>query len=214
MSDTPSYCPTKALDYLEEIIAKGRKVREWYVSAWATTILKKVFPDDQWILIPERANEFSGKRPDLVVLKHNMPYLLYEVKAPKGDRLEKAIYLTLNNLHIWVDAYEITLYIIIQRGCNIAFFEYHDNSEDLDAHNVPHIWHCVFLTQRVRDGNTYTRPIDTLPKGVLPLYHNHKKLKKTDDSIRNKAKNYKKKCIFDLICGKIKKRLTCFFTTY
>lgn len=197
---TPNYF-TPALDIrAEKISDPSIKPYEWHVAAWATTMLKKVFSADEWVMIPERRNEHTQKRPDLVIEQFITPYLLYELKSSKGDRFEDALYQTIDGIHKWVDATaNASIYIIIQRGCKIAFFEYHSNSDDFEGHKVPMIKNCVSLTQPLWDGENYTRPLNFIPKDVLPLYHNYVHIKDKDFTEKRKvAKNYKKRCVFDI----------------
>ena len=73
--------------------------------------------DDKWIIIPERSNEYTRRRPDLIVQNLNLPYLFYEVKANKGgDRLEDALFQTIDNISEWVDSNTKlgSMYIILQ----------------------------------------------------------------------------------------------------
>jgi len=179
---------------------KKTKIYEWYVGGWAATMLKKVFSDDKWMIIPERANELTRKRPDLVVQAVNGPYLLYEVKSSKGDRLEEALHQTVCNTDTlgWADNYTSAgFYVIVQRGYRIAFFEYHNNTDDLDACRVPHLWGCVSLTYPLKDKGTLKHTLATLPQDLLPIYHDYEKLKK-ETPTRTEAKKYTEKCVFDI----------------
>jgi Holliday junction resolvase len=197
MANIPSYYPTPALQFLADRFENNRPY-EWNVGGWATTMLKKVFSDDKWIIIPERSNELTRKRPDLVVQDMGTPYLLYEVKSSTGDRLEEALHQTASNLLAWADNYtDAAFYIIVQRGYRIAFFEYHNNTNDLDHHDVPHVWGCVSLTYPLLDKGTMKHPLATLPGDLLPIYHDYEKLKK-ETPIRTEAKKYTVKCVFDI----------------
>jgi len=192
--------------------SKKNQHYEWHVGAWAATMLKKVFSADEWVIIPERRNEDTQKKPDLVIEKLDTPYLLYELKSSIGDRLEDALFQTTRGIHQWVDSNSAnaSIYIIIQRACKIAFFEYHSNSDDFEKHNVPMIDKCVSLTQPLWDGKTFTRPLQSIdmPMDVLPLYYNYKHLRK-DTEERKAAKNYKKRCVFDI--RKHKKQINLLF---
>jgi len=210
-NNIPSYYPTPALKYLVDKILQTssyydekndktiRSHSEWHVGAWATTMLKKVFSGDEWIIIPERKNEYTRQRPDLTVQKEKTPYLFYEVKAHNSkDRFEDALFQTVGIIQEWVDTHTGgSIYIIIQRGCKIAFFEYHNNSDDLDYHKVPHIWKCVSLTQPLWDRDRHKKALQHIPKGVLPIFHHGTRLRKRTKK-RDEAKNYTEECVFDI----------------
>lgn len=215
MANTPDYYPTPALEYLTKSILNPTTVwnkkknesqesfMEWVVAAWAATMLKKVFSDDKWIIIPERSNEHTRRRPDITVQNMETPHLLYEVKSSKGDRLVDALFQTIDGIPQWVDSMtDGSIYIIIQRGCKIAFFEYHNNTDDLDHHKVPHIKGCISLTQRLWDVDRYRKILDSIPDTVLPLYHdfslpiNNTEARKAE--ARKAARDYKDPCVFDI----------------
>lgn len=205
MANIPSYYPTPALDFLAEWMEDDKHL-EWVVAAWATTMLKKVFSDDKWIIVPERTNEDTKKRPDLTVQEMNTPYLLYELKTKKGGRLEDALIQTVEKILPWVDGItkSASIYVIIQRDHKIAFFEYHGNAggNDYTTHRVPHIHQCVSLTQplpdRVKDGSlAFRSPITDIPETVLPLYYDHENLTRMDPN-RDEAMRYTERCVFDI----------------
>jgi hypothetical protein len=130
----------------------------------------------------------------------NIPYLLYEVKSSTGDRLEEALHQTVSDpdLMLWADSYtKAGFYIIVQRGYRIAFFEYHNNTNDLDYCGIPHLWGCVSLTYPLKDKGTIKHTLATLPEDLLPIYHDYEKLKKETPS-RTEAKKYTEECVFDI----------------
>lgn len=160
---------------------------------------EKGFSDDKWIIIPERSNEHTRRRPDITVQNMETPHLLYEVKSSKGDRLVDALFQTIDGIPPqWVDSMtDGSLYIIIQRGCKIAFFEYHNNTDDLNSHKIPNIKGCISLTQRLWDVNRYRSILDSIPDTVLPLYHDLS-LSINNTEARKAGRGYKARCVFDI----------------
>ena len=96
------------------------------------------------------------------------------------------------------------VYVVVQRGTKIGFFEYHNDVTNLDEEGISHFKGCVSLTQGYTsraDSDSppvYQKPVlKNLPKDLDLLYHNYTRLrKKTDD--RNEAASYEIPCVFDL----------------
>lgn len=157
----PNYCGTPALHYLKKLLKEPLKVHsaktdktsyshyEEDVGSWTITLLKKVFSDDKWILTPQNRDVYTGKKPDLIVEKFEqdtkVPILLMGLKGSEGGRLEDALHQTCENLYEWVDNANLGVYIIVQRGTKIAFFEFHSNTEDV-AMVARSVFGCTSLT--------------------------------------------------------------------
>lgn len=47
---------------------------EHHVATWACTKLKEVFSKEKWAITPEQKDQYSGKKPDLVVEKVEVIY--------------------------------------------------------------------------------------------------------------------------------------------
>jgi hypothetical protein len=169
--------------------------------AWSTTLLKKVFADDRWIITPEKINLYSNKKPDLVVERLEgdklVPVLIVELKKSGGDRLEKALLQTTEGLHDWMDdSGFIDVYVVVQRGLKIAFFEFHSNSDDVKK-VVPSVYGCTSLTQSFLLEGIEQKVMDTIPDDLELLYHDAERLVNFGDK-RKEALEYKIPCVFDL----------------
>ena len=156
----PNYCSPPSLQYLKRKILEGRfyynmiglyELRHYEedVSSWATTLLKKVFSEDEWILTPYKKDIHTSKKPDLRIEKfeeYNKPYLLMEVKKHKGDSIQKTLNQTTTKLHTWMDSSVVDVYVVIQRGTKLGFFEFHPNSYNAEE-TTDTVGFCTSLTQ-------------------------------------------------------------------
>lgn len=175
---------------------------EHHVGSWALTMLKTVFNEPEWIITPEKKDDHSKKRPDLVVEKvspqgtESHVYLIMELKSKSGDRFEDALAQVLDEIAETMQ-HTIEAYIVIQRGTKIGFFEYHNDVSNLDEEQIPHFRGCVSLTQTYTiDGNN-TMVLNDVPNDLDLLYHNYQRLRK-QTSLRHEAAQYDERCVFDL----------------
>jgi hypothetical protein len=176
------------------------------VASWATTLLKKVFSGDEWIITPEKRNDETKKlKPDLTVEKFSQdqgfpektPVILMELKTLKGDRLENALHQTTKHIQSWMDLTgQIDLYIVIQKCTKIAFFEYHSNSDDVQE-STNSAWGCTSLTQPLILNHKKHTVMENPPPDLELLFHDTENLTMMDD-IREEAQQYKTPCVFDL----------------
>lgn len=76
-----------------------------------------------------------------------LPYFFMELKSEKGDRFEKALHQTVAKFQPRFDQ-ELTLndYVVVQRGTKIAFFDYHNNSDEV-RQVTQSVFGCTSLTQ-------------------------------------------------------------------
>jgi hypothetical protein len=164
-------------------------------------MLKTVFHGPEWIITPEKTDENSKKRPDLVVEKFEdgkaEHYLFMELKASNGDRFEDAISQVVDEIAETMEE-GIEAYVVVQRGLKIGFFEYHNDVSNLDEEDIPHFKGCISLTQNYPIDGKVTKVLsEPLPAGVDLLFHNYTKLRKVTDN-REAAEEYKTSCIFDI----------------
>lgn len=123
-----------------------------------------------------------------------------ELKSLGGDRLEDALHQTTSELHTWMDNTILDVYIVIQRGTKMAFFEFHSNSNDVEE-VCPSVFGCTSLTQSFLIDSKEQTIMANLADNLEQLYHNTDKLKNTNQEkkeLREKAGNYKVPCVFDL----------------
>ena len=199
----PDYCSTASLQYAKHRILNppDEKPYEHHVGSWACTMLGMVFEEAEWIITPEKVDQYSKKRPDLVVEKvlsntQSSHYLFMELKASNGDRFEDALAQVVKEIAETLED-SIEAYIVVQRGTKIGFFEYHNDVSNLDEEDIPHFKGCISLTQKYSIQNNPTSIMDHLPNDLEPLFHDSKHLKKNTDT-RAEAKDYEQKCVFDL----------------
>jgi len=204
MSD---YCAIPSIQFAMKRIqdpsslGHGPRPYEHHVGSWAFTMLKTVFHGPEWIITPEKTDENSRKRPDLVVEKFKdgkaEHYLFMELKASEGDRFEDAISQVVDEIADTMEE-DIEGYVVVQRGLKIGFFEYHNDVSNLDEENIPHFKGCISLTQDYKIGGKVTKVLsEPLPADVDFLFHNHTKLRKVTEN-RDAAAEYKTPCIFDI----------------
>jgi hypothetical protein len=215
----PNYCSGLSLQHAKNrmktptLVMKKKggweeKFYEHYVASWACTILKKVFIGDEWIITPEKQDPSSGKRPDLTVEKTSQPsthspqdlesnyHLLMELKSSTGDRFEEALVQLVGEAAETLEE-QIEVYVVVQRGTKIGFFEYHNDVSNLDEENIAHFRGCVSLTQDYKIQGNDTRVLLNKPNDLELLFHNYNNLR-TQNEIRQEAADYNIPCVFDL----------------
>lgn len=193
----------------EEIENPSHKTHyEHHVGTWIGTLLKNVFTGDPWAITSEKADNHSKKRPDFVIdkLENNNLYmhLVCEIKKHKGDRMENALNQAISGLIQTMDETGnqrdnmFELYVIVQRGVNIGFFEYHNDVSNLEEEGIKNFRGCVSLTQDQTNG---TAIIPDTTHGLKRLMFDDGNLRSTNDEekrLRNEAKGYNIPCIFNL----------------
>ena len=181
----------------------GGTFYEHHVGSWALTKLGQVFPASSWIITPEKTDEYSKKKPDLVVErlfdnnKQAVPHLLMELKKNGPSvRCEEA----LSQLVLEIaETFEtvMNVFVVVQCGTKIGFFDYHNDVSNLDEENIPHFRGCLSLTERFGEGN---QPFSALPIDLEPLRYDVPACM-TDQNridIRGDAEDYQVPCIFDI----------------
>ena len=183
------------------------KPKEHHVGSWLATLLKQVFSADIWAITPEKSDDTTNKKPDFVIEKlegNELHYhLICEVKRQgSNDRMEDALHQTVEHIAVTMDEnkyYEV--FVIIQRGVDIGFFEYHNDRSNLRTGHkktdTRHFEGCVSLTQDTHTGLAVVS-LATAPPGIKPLFHDEQKLHKINRT-RKRAKKYKYDCIFNII---------------
>ena len=112
------------------------------------------------------------KDPDFSIQKtqpNSLQYhAYYEEKKSGGARLEEAIEQTVDAIVETIDTkgstsgdYEV--FVIVQRGLDIAFFEYHSDRDNLTGENIPNIMGCVSLTHII------PHPLHSLCSSARPI---------------------------------------------
>lgn len=216
----PHYLSAVSLQYAKERIKYPpfvlnnnnehvRQPYEHHAGSWACTMLKSVFSDDEWIITPEMVDRHTSKKPDLVVEQvlhtSSVPsaryHLMMELKSSKGDRFEVGLNQVSSHIAETVEN-QVDLFIIIQRGTKIGFFEYHNDRTNIDEEGIPHFRGCISLTQDYYAGDHFQRVLEEKPAGLLPLYHDTDNLEGLKDlegqGVRNEASRYIYDCVFDL----------------
>lgn len=207
----PNYCGQMSLRFSKERIKNPPSVEtskgyvpqpyEHHVGSWALTMLSSVFQGSLWILTPEKMDENSKKKPDIVVekvtaLDDSKHYLFMELKSTQGDRLEDALAQLVEEIEETME-YIIEAYFVVQRGTKIAFFEYHNDVSNLDEEDIPHFRGCISLTQGYLINEVYSTVLANPPQDLENLFHDFDRLKKETD-IREESSLYLEPCVFDL----------------
>jgi hypothetical protein len=165
-------------------------------------MVNSVFHGPLWIITAEKIDQSSRKRPDIVVEKSDPTgaesehYLFVELKASNGDRFEDALTQVVDEIAETME-YTIEAYVVVQRGTKIAFFEYHNDVNNLDEEDIPHFRGCISLTQTYSIGGVNTVVLNNPPNDLDRLYHNYNLLRKETDT-RTAAGRYDIPCVFDL----------------
>lgn len=208
----PNYCNTSALKAaLHRVLNPGHKFpkgksedahKEHLVGTWACTMLKKVFFEDHWTITPEQTDSASNKRPDLVVERADgntlKPHLFMELKSnDPGIRFEEALYQVSNFLSETMEE-QVDVFIVVQCGVRIGFFDYHNDKSSYDEDGISHYNGCVSLTQKFK-GKGPDLPLYSTNDLESLRYDKRSNLKDTDKSnARDMAQDYPEPCIFDI----------------
>jgi hypothetical protein len=137
-----TYTPCIALQAAVEIITNpplgtkdGQVVQteyEHHVGTLACTELKEVFSDEKWAITPEQIDTNTAKRPYLVVEEAIYEHGHYVATAETVD--------TKGNT--FPDEFEV--FVVVQSGLKITFFEYHNYQNNLDE-EIRNFRGCVSL---------------------------------------------------------------------
>ena len=126
---------------------------EHHVSTWAATMLKKVFYSDDYAMSSEVIDPHEKSKPDFLIekLTHQnelVRHLYVELKKVGGEHFAKALDQATKHIRATIEEGSDTVkecFVVIQRGLEIGFFEYHARLEDLKG--IPNFRGCVSLTQ-------------------------------------------------------------------
>ena len=177
---------------------------EHQVGSFASTVIKHVFSDQHWIITPEKRDKDSGKKPDFTIQRLEGDNLFfhcyYEVKKTGGKRLEEAMEQTVESIVQTIDTQgslgSFETFVIVQRGLDIAFFEYHNDRDNLDEDGIPHVRGCVSLTYGYQLKGKMETILDPGP-GVKQLSEIGRP--RNQSTIRQEAKRYAIPCVFNLL---------------
>ena len=137
---------------------------EHYVSTWAGSMLKSVFSDEKYTLSTEVIDPHEKSRPDFLIErleevfypKDNkkeeklVRHVYVELKRVQGDHFFKALHQATKHIRKTIEeGSEVTkeCFVVVQRGLDIGFFEYHSRQDDLEEIGIPNFEGCVSLTQ-------------------------------------------------------------------
>ena len=121
--------------------------KEYEVGRVILTILRKYFTlEDNWAITPEfRVPE--KKRPDFCLEKFTpdenvkfRPKIFVEIKSTTGDSIEKATDQVTEALPVTLDELggEFDCFLIVVRGSKLAFYEYHNDRDNLTEDKLIH----------------------------------------------------------------------------
>jgi hypothetical protein len=118
-------------------------------------MLKKVFHSDDYTLSSEVIDPNEKSKPDFLIEKLTdedelVRHLYVELKKVGGDHFEKALDQATKHIRTTIEEGSETVkecFVVVQRGLDIGFFEYHARQEDLDEQSIPNFRGCVSLTQ-------------------------------------------------------------------
>ena len=96
------------------------------------------------------------------------------------------------------------VFVIVQRGLDIGFFEYYNGVSDLDEEGIDHFRGCVSLTQDTREYETRVMNPAVVPSatvGLKRLMFDDQRLQGVPDDeqkVRDDASSYPTPCIFNI----------------
>lgn len=211
---TPKHASELALRLAEERIQSpaNNKPYEHHVGTWACTMLSRHFTGD-FLITPEKIENQSKKRPDLTIekLNENVPnvsvyHVAYELK--KKDS-EEQLYDALNQVtkaigQISEEEGSVEMFVIVQRGMELGFFEYFSYKNMLDEEDIENFKGCVPLTYKHKSllfveeeaEKKLSEIIKNLPSDLSHLIS--KPLRRKSSDTLNEADNIQTLCIFNL----------------
>ena len=158
---------------------------EHHIATWACTKLKEVFSSEIWAITPEQKDQYTKKKPDLVVEKAipGRPvtmklHLCMELKKEGGNRMEDALAQLCESIEETIDEKgntfknQFEVFLVVQQGFFIGFFEFHMDQSNLDEEDIPHFRGCVSLTQ---DYKGVSPVMAQKPNDMEKLYFNYDK---------------------------------------
>ncbi len=222
MSQIPRYSHERALLLAEERISQPSATEkkdfkptpyEYHVGTWACTMLCKHFADD-FLITPEMFVKGTSKKPDFTIEKYceeepdkSKYHAVYELKKLDGGYFDKALGQAVSAINQLCDYTNekgwIEMFVIVQRGMEIGFFEYLSYTSMMDESDITHFKGCVPLTYHHEDlsGNVGAESaleqfIASLPDTVMPLLYGHPGRKSTDSTAE--ADEIDTPCVFNL----------------
>jgi len=106
------------------------------------------------------------------------------------EQTTAAIYETVDKKGNQTENFEV--FLVVQRGMDIAFFEYHTDTTNLTEQGIYHFKGCVSLTTEYNNFQ-----IITLPDDLILLYNKAERLQKSSTT-REEAAQYPVPCVFHL----------------
>lgn len=212
MSSVKNFSSLPAMIKVEENIGyQNGKSKEHRVGSWSCTMITKVFNSDEWIITPEKIDDYSNKKPDFTIekFKDNNLHLhaVVELKRLGGDRFEKILQQLSKAITERTVEHEKDLetFVIAQRGWSIGFFEYLPYETLLDEQKIENFRGMISLTQE-NEQLLFKNPKqfqelksfwETLPVDLQHLFHEDSGKSKDSDLIMD-ADSYTIPCIFDI----------------
>lgn len=148
----------KPLTYMDDPLIKAAVNRldsvhhEYEVGRAVVAILRKYFPQDKgWTIVPEFLVP-ERKKPDYCVEKFTggtsptfTPKVFIEIKSRQGDTTEKALDQVTSSMVQTVDRLggDFACFIILVKGKQIGFFEYHNDRSNLAEDGVMHHYGAI-----------------------------------------------------------------------
>lgn len=163
------------------------------MSTWAATMLKKVFHSDDYTLSSEVIDPHVKSKPDFLIEKLTdedelVRHLYVELKKVGGDHFEKALDQATKHIRATIEEGSETVkecFVVVQKGLDIGFFEYHARQEDLEEEGIPNFRGCVSLTQIFSTDQDMPYTDEDLMDPVENEYNrNYDPMDKIDQSLR------------------------------
>ena len=221
MSQIPRYSRERALLLAEERISQPSATKkkdfkptpyEYHVGTWACTMLSKHFGDD-FLITPEMFAKGTHKKPDFTIEKYceeeddrSKFHAVYELKKQGGEYIDRALGQAANAISQLCDVDKgwIEMFVIVQRGMDIGFFEFLSYTNMMVDAGITHFRSCVPLTYLHKDllfghegaKSAMEQFIAALPVTVNRLLYDHPGRRSTGSTAE--ADEIDTPCVFNL----------------
>ena len=168
-----------ALDLAIQSISNEKYPTIRPVATWACTKLAQTFQGKHWAITSKIHGDIVADATDFSVGRVQNgkinPYLAMEIRPNRIDcYFSSALHEAMHKVQKAMSKKD-KIFLVIQCGLRIGFFEYHNNKQKLYKDDFPNYHGCIPLTMDSTNGGGRLNVIlDRKPEGLLPILHHFK----------------------------------------